>query len=90
MTGETVGRAPAIRDRGSSCDAGDIKPFDHVREHCRLAAMQMVGAGGVDNNTVRRIGGNDRRVAAQHPQRQPIERRDVGQGGGVLDHKIRN
>ena len=58
-----MGCAPGLGDRGARGEAGRAKALHHVGKHRRLAAMQMVGAGGVDNQAVGRIGGDDRRVA---------------------------
>jgi hypothetical protein len=52
--------------------------------------MQMVGAGRVDDEAVRRIGGGDGRVAAQRPQRQSLERHLICFGLGIMNDKTRN
>ena len=82
-----VGRAPGVGDgsAGAKADAGEL--LDQGREHGGLAAMQMIGAGGVDDDPIRRIGGDDRREPLQHPKRQPLQRFGVGGRIGVLDHQ---
>ena len=82
-----VGRAPGVGDggAGAKADAGEL--VDQGRKHGGLAAMQMIGAGGVDDDPVGRIGRDDRREALQHPERQPLQRLGVGGGIGVLDDK---
>ena len=47
--------------------------------------MQMIGAGRVNDEAVRRVGGDDRRVATQRPQRQPLKRHLVGVGLGIMN-----
>ncbi|WP_162950255.1 hypothetical protein [Rhizobium jaguaris] len=51
---------------------------DHARQHEFLTAMQVVSAGRVDHQSIRRIGGNDRRVASQRPECQAFKRLRVG------------
>jgi 2',3'-cyclic-nucleotide 2'-phosphodiesterase (5'-nucleotidase family) len=47
-------------------------PVDQAHEHRRLAAMQMIGATGVDDEPIRRIGGDDWRVT-QRPESEAVE-----------------
>jgi len=49
--------------------------------------MKVRGAGGVDDDPIARIGGDDRREVLQHPQRQPVQRLGVSGQIGVLDHR---
>jgi hypothetical protein len=55
-----------------------------------LATMQMVGARGVNNDTVRQIGRHNGREVLQHPKRQPIDRVSVGGRIGVLNDEPRH
>ena len=87
---QCVGCTPAVGDCGARGKAGRAKPLHHFGEHRSLAAMQMIGAGRVDHNAVRRIGSDDRRIAAQRPQRQPLERHFVGVGLGIVNDQARN
>ena len=47
----------------------------------------MISACGVDDDSVRWIGGDDRGEALQHPERQPLQRFGVCGRIGVLDHQ---
>lgn len=49
--------------------------------------MQVIGAGGVDDDPVRRIGRDDRRETLQHPHRQPFKRGGIGGRIRVLDRR---
>ena len=71
-----MGGAPGIGNRRTRGDAGGLHARHQIRQHRRLTAMQVVGAGGVDDEPVRWIGRNDRRVA-QCPKREAVERRRV-------------
>ncbi len=57
---QRMGRAPAIGNGGAGGDAGHDKPTGQHLQHGRLTAMQMVGAGRIDDDPVRRVGGDDR------------------------------
>src|SRR3546814_8587469 len=46
--------------------------------------MQMIGAGRIEDDPVGQIGGDDRGVALQDPEREAVERLSVGRGRGVL------
>lgn len=81
---------PAIGDRRPGRDAGSGEPLHHLAKHCRLAAMPMIGAGRIDDDAIRRIGGDDRRIAAKRPQRQPLEGLDICFGLGVMNDQARN
>jgi hypothetical protein len=52
--------------------------------------MEMGCSGGIDHNSVRRIGGYDGGVAPQHPQRQLVERRNVSLRVRISDDETRN
>ena len=71
-----MGGAPSVGNGGACRDAGCLHPRDQAREHGFFAAMQVIGATGVDDETVRRIGCDDGCVA-QRPEGEAIERRRV-------------
>jgi hypothetical protein len=54
--GGGMGRAPAVGDRGARKDTGGGETIDEAGQHARFAAMQVIGAGRVDNETVGRSG----------------------------------
>ena len=76
--GKGMGGAPAVGDRRLRGNARCGEPPDHVFEHGVFPAMEMGGAGGVDHQSVRRIGGGDRRVMLKGPEREPVEGFRVG------------
>ncbi len=47
--------------------------------------MEMVGAGGIDDDAIGQIGRDDRREALEHPKRQPIDRFGIGRRIGILN-----
>ena len=49
-----------------------------------LPAMQVIGAGKVDDDPVRRVGRDDEGEPLQHPQREPVERLSVRSGNRPL------
>ena len=55
-----------------------------------FAAVQMIGAGRVDDDAVRQAGGDDRGVALQDPEREAVECLGVGRGSGVLNEEARD
>ncbi len=78
-------RTAGVGDRavGPNADAGEL--VDQDGEHGGFAAMQMIGAGAVDDDAVGRIRGHDRGNALQHPERETIESVGVGRRVGVLN-----
>ena len=81
--GKGMGGAPAVGDRRPRRDARGGEPFDHPFQHGVFPTMQMGGAGHVDDESVRRIGGGDRRVTLERPEREPVEGFRVGGRIGV-------
>ena len=81
--GKRIGRTPGIRDRTARCDAGHGEATDQALQHHGFAAMEMIGAGRVDDDAARGIGSDDGRVA-QQPDGEPIERLGVAGEVGVL------
>ena len=63
------------------------QPLGQHGEHRGFAAMQMIDAGGVDDDFVRRVGSDDRRETPEHPQCHPIERLGVSSRIGVLSQQ---
>lgn len=49
--------------------------------------MQVIGTGRIDHQAIGRIGGYDRRIALQRPERQAFERFLIGGRIGVHDDK---
>ena len=66
--------AGSIRDSGFRRDSGFAQPLAQVVEHCRFAMKQMRRARDVDEDAVRRIGRDQRRIH-HTPDREPIKRR---------------
>ena len=66
--------APGIGHRRPGGQAGAFQTLDHISDHGGLAAMETGGAGCIDDEPVRRVRGDDRRIA---PQREAIERGTV-------------
>ena len=83
MAGQRMGRAPGVRDRCAGGDARQHQPPGQRLQHRRLAALQVIGAGGVDDDPVRRIGSDDGSVS-EEPGREPVERLGVAYRVGVL------
>src|SRR3546814_3792521 len=77
-------RPPGVGDGGPGKDAGSRQTINHSRQHGLFAAMQMIGAGRIEDDPVGQIGGDDRGVALQDPEREAVERLSVGRGRGVL------
>ena len=75
----------AIAPRAAVPDPGET--IDHANEHRGFAAMQMIGAGRVDDEAIGWIGRGDRGETLKHPAREPVERLCIGKGIGVLDEK---
>ena len=71
--GQGMGRAPAAGHGGPRAEAGGGQPGDHVGEQGVLAAEQVRRAAGVDHQAGGRIGGDDRRVESQRPERQAVQ-----------------
>src|SRR3546814_19437344 len=77
-------RPPGVGDGGPGKDAGSRQAINHSRQHGLFAAMQMIGAGRIEDDPVGQIGGDDRGVALQDPAREAVERLSVGRGRGLL------
>jgi hypothetical protein len=90
IAGKGMGGAPAIGERGPRGDARCGELVDHPLQHGVFPAMKMGGAGCVDHQPVRRIGRDDRRVAPQRPEREPVEGSRVGRRVRVLDDQARH
>src|SRR3546814_5042861 len=61
-------RPPGVGDGGPGKDAGSRQAINHSRQHGLFAAMQMIGAGRIEDDPVGQIGGDDRGVALQAPR----------------------
>ena len=72
---------------GPGGDAGTGEPPDQVGQHGRLAAVEMGGAAGVDQQPVGRIGRHHGRVELQRPARQTLEGGCVLPGIGIVDQQ---
>ena len=84
---QRVSSAPIIGDGRACGDARHGEPADQRFQHGLFAAMQMSGAGGVDDDAVRRIGGGNRRETLQRPDREPFQRLGIRCGMGILRDK---
>ena len=71
--GQGVRGASGVRHCRAGRDADRLQARDHVGEHGVLAAVKMTGAGRVDDEAVRIVGGDDRRIA-QRPDGETFER----------------
>ena len=74
MTRQRVRRAPGVRYRAPRGGPGPGETIDHANEHRGFAAMQMIGAGRVDDEAIGWIGRGDRGETLKHPAREPVER----------------
>ena len=83
-----MGAAPAIGERSARGDAGGGKSLDHPRNHRIFTPVEMSGAGRVDDQSIRRIRRDDRRIALQRPDRQAFERLRVGLRLRVHDDEV--
>ena len=84
---EGMGRAPAVGDGGADAKTDAAELLEQRGKHRSFVAIQVIRAGGVDDDSVWRIGGDDWRETPEHPQRQPIERLRVPGRIGVLNHQ---
>jgi hypothetical protein len=84
---EGMSCAPGIGNGGAGTQPHAGELLDQDREHGGLSSVQMIGTGSVDDDSVRRIGGDDWGEALQHPEREPVQRLAVRGRIGVLDHQ---
>jgi len=83
--GKRMRGAPGIGNRGACGETQHGEAADKAIEHGGLAAMQVIGAGRVDDNAVWVIGGDDGGDALQYPKRQPLQRFGVARWIRVAD-----
>ena len=82
---QRIGRKPRQRmcgtdrvgEAGARGDRRRLQARQQIAQQRRLAAVQMRGAGHVDQQTIGRIGRDYRAVAAQRPRRQSLKRGGV-------------
>src|ERR1700677_3746502 len=72
--GEGTGCAPGISNSGAGAQAHASELLDQDCEQGGLSSEQMIRADGIDDDSVRRISGDDRGEALQHPEREPVQR----------------
>src|SRR3546814_13850603 len=63
-------RPPGVGDGGPGKDAGSRQAINHSRQHGLFAAMQMIGAGRIEDDPVGQIGGYDQSLRLQEPERE--------------------
>jgi hypothetical protein len=82
-----MGCAPGVGDSRASAQANAGELLHQHRERRGLSAMQMISAGSVDDDSIRRIGRDDGGDALQHAEREPLQRFGVCGRVGVLNHQ---
>ena len=87
---QRMGRARRISQGRTRLDAAGGQTIDDVVHQSRLAADQVRRTGDLDPKAIATIDGHQGRVAAERPQREPLERCGVGRRIGFDEVKTRH